>query len=428
MKKFFWLSLKVVLSTLLGLVLVLGIVEATFRFAPDIFQKKQSTSEAVAITRKALTKKVQARIYKNWSRKRSEVPNPFYLPWVAFENINFKSEKRLEHIVKQTKFPPNGNWEAYNVFRSSEEKESTKYNVKTNSFGFRDLERSVEKPKKTFRIVVLGSYITFGFALNDEETFVRKLEVKLNKAKFNNLKYEVWNVGRQGSTAIQGYALLKKEIMQYKPDLILFDYGWADPFTNSDSVGKNKGSSKNNSFYLKQKLYYGAVKICYTGKITGKMFGTTEICARITERLSEHQRVLSMRGWKQSLVKVAEFAKENKMPILFLNQAPHMKADIFKPVIDVPNNIFFLDTVSYINSQKITEEIKNEFWSKTNWLNEVGIKREEIGDADYIYVRNDAIQYNQLAHDFMSDRIFVELTELIPKFLLKNKKNVSPTR
>lgn len=419
MKKFFLSALKIVSLTLLGALLTLVIVEAIFRFAPGIFQKEQSASEAVAITRKALTKKVQGRIYKNWSRKRSEAPNPFYLPWVAFENIGFKSDKRLEFIVKQTKFPPNGNWEAYNVFRSSEEKESTKYNVKTNSFGFRDLERSVEKPKKTFRIIVLGSYITFGFALQDEETYVRKLETKLNKAKIKNLKFEVWNAGRQGSTAIQGYALLKKEMLQYKPDLVLFDFGWADPFTNNDSVGKNRNGEKDFLFNVKQQLYYGAVKVCYTNEVSSKIFGTTEVCARVTEKLSQHQRALSMRGWRESLIKTAELAKENKLPILFLNQAPHMKPDIFQQVVDPQNKVFFLDTVSYINAQKITDEVKNEFWSKTNWLNEVGIKREDIGDADYIYVRNDAIQYNQLAHDFMSDRILVELKELIPQLLKK---------
>lgn len=413
--------LKILVTAILCLVLVLVSAEMTFRYLPNIFVKNKRASESGPITRKALQKKVQARIYRNWNRKRSDAPNPFYLPWVAFENADFENEERLNFIVDKTKFPPSGNWEAYNVFRSSEEKELTKYFVSTNSFGFRDLPRTVKKPKNTFRIIVIGSYVTFGFALNDEDTFVRKVEKKLNTAKLNNLKYEVWNAGRQGSTAIQGYALLKKELLSYKPDLIIFDYGWADPFTNSDSVKKTSAIvDKQFLFEIKQQMYYGAVKLCYINSFTTKILGSSELCIRITDKLSQHQKVISLDGWKESLIKVAEFAKMKKTPVLFLNQAPHIQADVYKSVTDPENKLFFLDTVSYMNAQKIPDEFIENFWKKTNWLTEVGINREEVGPAQYIYLRNDAIQYNGLAHDFMAQRIFEELTKIVPQLKPKN--------
>src|SRR2546430_1564409 len=48
--------------------------------------------------------------------------------------------------------------------------------VKINSLGMRDREYSVEKPKGTYRILVLGDSYTFGSGVQADETYAKLLE------------------------------------------------------------------------------------------------------------------------------------------------------------------------------------------------------------------------------------------------------------
>src|SRR3989344_7830887 len=52
--------------------------------------------------------------------------------------------------------------------------------VKINSEGLRDYEYRIKKPDNTFRIVVLGDSMVFGYGLDLEDTFPKFLERKLN--------------------------------------------------------------------------------------------------------------------------------------------------------------------------------------------------------------------------------------------------------
>lgn len=95
--------------------------------------------------------------------------------------------------------------------------------VKINSKGLRDYEYSYEKPPGTYRILVLGNSITFGWGVKFNDIYSKLLEKKLNETS-KGVKYEVINTGVCNYQLQQELTFLKKEGLKYNPDLIIYGY------------------------------------------------------------------------------------------------------------------------------------------------------------------------------------------------------------
>lgn len=84
--------------------------------------------------------------------------------------------------------------------------------VSTNSLGMRDNEIDFSKP----RILCLGDSFTFGFGVENDETFCARLE-----ARFSG-RYDVVNAGFAGGSSPDAYALwLSRRFNDVKPALII---------------------------------------------------------------------------------------------------------------------------------------------------------------------------------------------------------------
>src|SRR5262245_10317428 len=66
-----------------------------------------------------------------------------------------------------------------------------------NSHGFRDYERTCEKPPNTFRILVLGDSYTEALQVALQDSFAGRLEKKLNENS-TSTRFEVLNMGQSG--------------------------------------------------------------------------------------------------------------------------------------------------------------------------------------------------------------------------------------
>ncbi len=93
----------------------------------------------------------------------------------------------------------------------------------TNNNGIRDSEiLKSNKGEKELRIFTIGDSFTYGLGLNLEETFQFKLE---NKLKDNlNKDINVINAGVGGYGSKQSLELLRIEIENYQPDIVLFSF------------------------------------------------------------------------------------------------------------------------------------------------------------------------------------------------------------
>ncbi len=100
-----------------------------------------------------------------------------------------------------------------------------------NSKGLRDYEYSYEKPKGTYRILLVGSSFSQALQVPLNQTYENILEKKLN----NELKrkYEVLNGAVGGYSTAQELSYLRTEGLKYKPDMILLDFSSRDVAENS---------------------------------------------------------------------------------------------------------------------------------------------------------------------------------------------------
>lgn len=108
--------------------------------------------------------------------------------------------------------------------------------VRNNALGLRGPEIDLAT-KKAFRIAVYGSSYTYGWGVNEEDSFVSRLGQALNAS---GLPVEMINLGRNGGSPPQYAALAKETIPLVKPDLVIVAVGqgcdlrWSGPMAASE--------------------------------------------------------------------------------------------------------------------------------------------------------------------------------------------------
>ena len=91
--------------------------------------------------------------------------------------------------------------------------------VRTNAFGMRDDEYTLEKPEDVFRICLIGDSVSFGMYLPLEKTFAKLLEKRLNAQDTG--KFEVLNFAVAGYNSSQEAVTLKEKVLNFKPDMVI---------------------------------------------------------------------------------------------------------------------------------------------------------------------------------------------------------------
>jgi lysophospholipase L1-like esterase len=92
--------------------------------------------------------------------------------------------------------------------------------VTTNSRGFRGPEPASPKPAGRFRVVAIGDSVTFGFGVNDGETFCAQTE-QLLRSKLPDADLDVVNIAVPGYDTRQEIAVLRRNVSRLEPNLVL---------------------------------------------------------------------------------------------------------------------------------------------------------------------------------------------------------------
>ncbi len=92
-----------------------------------------------------------------------------------------------------------------------------------NSAGWRDEERSIEKPQDTFRILGLGDSYLFGQGVRHEDVCLTRLG-ELLRSRVGELRIETINAGLRSMNTSQERDLLLHRGLRYDPDLVILHF------------------------------------------------------------------------------------------------------------------------------------------------------------------------------------------------------------
>lgn len=133
------------------------------------------------------------------------------------------SDERLYHHVLKpcTRFVEEG-------YMDGDRRDQLEFrtDVVVNSLGFRNDEYEVEKTPGTSRVVILGDSFTYGFGLDLEQTFFKKLETKLTKQLQHQV--EVWNLAVISWATVIHERVVRERVRAYSPDVVIVAFDLSD--------------------------------------------------------------------------------------------------------------------------------------------------------------------------------------------------------
>lgn len=212
-------------------------------------------------------------------------------------------------------------------------KPETKMTWKINSKGLRDNEIPYTKPEGLYRIMGLGDSFMFGFGVEQEDTFLHKLEGMLNKNAdlYKEIdRFETVNMGVGSYGTISELNILQKEGLKYQPDMIILAiwvgndvYDTLREYQAIISSANVTGTSKPGvEYYVKKFLgshlhTYSFFSIrCNQLLIKAKL---RPIDYESMAILQKHSDEKTDAGWKlleRYVLKMADLAKENSSQFL----------------------------------------------------------------------------------------------------------------
>lgn len=132
------------------------------------------------------------------------------------------------------------------------------HTVSTNDYGIRGHNFGLNKDENTYRILFLGDSMTFGWGLNDNETYPAYIEKNLNfLVKENNLdkKFEVINAGFTSGKTVDSYLVyLRENIEKFNPDLVVLNFFPYNDLNDLDEMSWDEYDADGNPVKISSKI------------------------------------------------------------------------------------------------------------------------------------------------------------------------------
>lgn len=199
---------------------------------------------------------------------------------------------------------PNFHLNAWNYYGK------VRWEIHTNNLGFRSRPVSIEKRRTTFRIACLGDSVTFGFNVDQEDTYPSVVENMLNY-NLRERHIEVINAGVPGYASPQGVEMFTHYVLPLKPDLITVAFGRNDANYRQESPAEKLRSMKPfmklipvvnsfESYKLLRYLVLEAKKAIFSGK-------------------KKPAKSTDPKEYQEHILKIVDIARENDIGVILLN-------------------------------------------------------------------------------------------------------------
>jgi GDSL-like Lipase/Acylhydrolase family len=206
------------------------------------------------------------------------------------------------------------------------------FQLRSNAQGARGPALAVPKPADVFRIVVLGDSVVFGWGVDDEVTFVRRLEQEWRPAA-GGKRLEVVNLGLPQYDTHQELASLRETGLALQPDVVLLVYVVNDiQPTRAVVAGHLSGTPVVDEFEASlpdDACSWLAGKLSPVLPATSALIGTfTSLDARVARALPPGETYAPERygrgkaGWprsQQALLAIRDLCRANALPFLLLD-------------------------------------------------------------------------------------------------------------
>jgi hypothetical protein len=377
------------IKTIFVIIMALLLVEIALR-TPGIIYSRQELAE-----QKYFMLMIK-RLHLLWSQK--DDVDPFVPPYDVYANRDFQNPERLKDIHAATRARRDFQSESYDFLRDLKYKAQTKYKVCLNNLGFRSCKQySINKAPNTRRIIVYGSYQAFGFGLNEENAYSTQLEKLLN-ASSQKIKYEVWNSGRQAASGIVGLANLKQDIIDYRPDLVIYDYGFTDGMIVSDNDLPFVNFFQRHPTPLKLVL-----------NVLSGLAAESHLVYRIWVQFSYRAYPKNLAQFVQVTEEFLRVAQTANLPVIMVRQMMNQtQPTIYKKVLEKFPSVDFIDGSKVFDAR--AEEETPPAQDDSFWLNDFSAEEKSLLRNSYIfkhpYMRLDLWQLNPTGQQIMAKAIY----------------------
>jgi lysophospholipase L1-like esterase len=271
--------------------------------------------------------------------------------------------------------------------------------VHSNSAGFRGIERSAIKAPGVYRIVAYGGRATFGFGLDDGNTYPAQLERKLNAIVKDGRKFEVWNGGVPGATASGAAARLDSELTVLRPDLVILEVGAhdLDSMTNQRSLET-----------WQEQAWEVVLQLCGT-----KFLRDLRLCVRALAKARVQNTAAAMDSFRTSLQSVVHKIVSQGIPV-FLVKAGSRGVE-FSAIADLQSpesRILALDLEAGFPVRASDAEVATFWQESASWLYGLLRSQATVGASPDIIYRLDPENYNAMGQGKIADFLIPYIVNL----------------
>ena len=285
-----------------------------------------------------------------------------------------------------------------------------------NQQGFRGKAFKKEKGPEAFRIACIGDSVVFGRAKAEYPLLLQKeLSKKLSR------KVECMNFGVPGYSTYQGKIILERALLEYKPDLVIIQFGWNDHwlgkgFADKDQVVREDKPSAFIQSMRKIRIY--------------QMINLGIVKLRQGDKKQPLVLRVSKNDYKKNLMEMSKMTSDAGA-VLILATAPS--------AISLGHVPDYLTYLKFIEKNEDLKKLHDEYNQTVRDVSEIKAAGQQIylADLDKLFAdkdvktlfedpEKDLIHPNKKGYEIITLHFSRIINEIVVKSQLKNQKHSEP--